>query len=109
LWWKSRSFGAFGGLLRVHRRRVVAEHDELDPLQAQHPPGLGPAAVVADQHAHDPAHGAPDGKAEVARLEIALLEMLEGAFGVELGMAGKVDLAVLADDPAGLVDQDLRC
>src|SRR5215203_3476735 len=66
------------GLLRVHRRRVEAEHDELDALQAHDAVGLGPAPVVADAHADDAAEHAPDREAEVARLEIALLEMLMG-------------------------------
>src|ERR1043165_1927070 len=46
------------GPLRIHRRRVVAEHNHLDALQAHHPIGLGPTPVVADAHAHDAAHGA---------------------------------------------------
>ena len=36
------------------------------------------------------------GQAEIADLEIALLEVLEGAPGLVLGMAGQVDLAVFA-------------
>ena len=94
------------GLLRVDRRRVEAEHDHLDALQAHDAIGLGPAPVVADAHAEDAAHGAPDRKAEIARLEIALLQMLVGALRVELGVAGQMHLAVLADDRAGSVDQD---
>ena len=96
----------FLGLLRIDRRRVVAEHDHLDALQAHDAIGLRPAAVVADAHAEDAAHGAPHREAEIARLEIALLQMLERALGVELGMAGQVHLAVLADDLAVAVDQD---
>src|ERR1043165_1584728 len=94
------------GLLRIDRRRVVAEHDHLDALQAHHTIGLGPAPVVADTHAHDPAHGAPYREAEIARLEIALLQMLEGALRIELGMARQVYLAVLADDLAVAVNED---
>ena len=96
----------FLGLLRIHRGRVVAEHDHLDALQPHHPVGLGPAAVVAHRHAEDAAHGAPHREAEIARLEIALLQVLERPLGIELGMAGQVHLAVLADDLAVAVDQD---
>ena len=49
---------------------------------------------------------APDRKAEIARLEIALLEMLERARRIVVGVAGQMHLAVLADDPAVAVGQD---
>src|SRR5712664_2483580 len=87
-------------------RRVVAERDDLDPLQPHDAVGLGPAPVVADAHADDAAEGPAHGEAEIADLEIALLEMLEAAPRLVLGMAGKVDLAVLADDARALVDED---
>src|SRR5204862_5983683 len=57
-------------------RRVIAEHDHLDALQAHDAIGLGPAPVVADAHAHDPAEGAEHAEAEIADLEIMLLQML---------------------------------
>jgi hypothetical protein len=92
--------------LRVDRRRVEAEHHDLDALQPHDAVGLGPAPVVADAHADDAAEHAPDREAEVARLEIALLEMLMGALRVELVMPGQMHLAVLADDGAVAIDQD---
>ena len=52
------------------------------------------------------AHGARHRPAEIADLEIALLEVLEGAPGLVLGMARQVDLAVFQRDRARLVDQD---
>ena len=87
-------------------RCVVAERDDLRPLQAHRAVGFRPAAVVADRHAVDGAHGAPDREAEIARLEIALLQMLPGAVRLMLGMTGQMHLAVLADDTALVVHQD---
>ncbi len=89
-------------------RRVVAEHDHLDVLQAHHAVGLGPAPVIADAHAEVAAHRLPHAKAQVADLEVALLQVLEGAPGLVLGVARQVDLAVLAGDLAGAIDQDRR-
>src|SRR5262249_38408709 len=43
--------GPLTAALRVVGWRVVAEHDELDPLQAHDAVGLRPATVVADAHA----------------------------------------------------------
>ena len=88
--------------------RVVAEHDHLDALQPHDAIGLGPAPVVADAHAHDAAEAAPDAEAQIAWLEIALLQMLMSAVRLRLGMAGQMDLAVFADDVAVAVDED-RC
>ena len=87
-------------------RRVVAEQDQLDALQAHDAIGLGPAAVVADQHADDRIERPPDRKAEVADLEVALLEVLEGDALAVVGVARQVHLAVLADDLAVRPDQD---
>src|SRR4029078_12967581 len=66
---------------------------------------LGPAAVVADRHAQNAAQRAPDLEAEIAGLEIALLQMLKGALGIVLGMAREMDLAVFPDNLAALVGQ----
>ena len=93
-------------MVDVEGRRVVAEHDQLDALQAHDPIGLRPAAVVADQHADDPLERAPDREAEIADLEVALLEVLERDACAVVGMARQVHLAVLADDPAVRPDQD---
>src|SRR5262249_21752004 len=71
-----------------------------------HAEGLGPTAVVADAHAEDAAHHAPDLEALVADLEVTLLQVLERRLGQVLGMTGQVDLAVAADDLALGVDQD---
>ena len=83
---------------------VVAEHDQLDLLQPEHAPGLGPAAVVADQHAdiHILAAdwGADHGEAEVADLEVPLLQVLHLPDRVVVLVPGQVDLAVLQDDLA---------
>src|SRR5262249_59308813 len=76
--------------------------------QRQHAERLRPAPVVADAHAEDAAERAPGRKPEVPRLEVALLEMLVRALGVEILMAGQMHLAVLADDAAPLVHQDRR-
>ena len=82
--------------------------DHLHALQAHHAVDLRPAPVIADAHAEDAAHEAPHGKAEIARLEVALLQVLDACALVELGMAGQVHLAVFADDLALLVDEDRR-
>ena len=86
--------------------RVEPERDHLHALQPHNPVDLGPAPVIADAHAEDAAHEAPNGKAEIARLEIALLQVLEGAGRVEFGVTGKMHLAVLADDCALAIDED---
>ena len=94
------------GVTRVVQRRVVAEHDHFDTLQAHDAIGLRPAAVIADAHAHHPAEAAPDTETQIAGFEIAFLKMLVGAVRLRFGMAGKVDLAVLADDLGVPVDED---
>ena len=94
------------GRRRVVQRRVVAQQHHLDILQAHHAIGLGPAAVVADAHAHVAAERPHDREAEIADLEVALLEMLERPLGLVLGMARQMDLAVLAHDAAVALDQD---
>jgi hypothetical protein len=98
------------GLL-VDARRVVAEHDQLNLLQAEHAPAFRPAAVVADHHPHvdavEPAHRRADHReAEIAHLEIALLQVLHLALRVELGVPGQMHLAVFQQDLAGRADQD---
>ena len=75
-------------------------------MQAHDAIGLWPAPVVADAHADLAAQGVVHRKAEVARLEIALLQMLERPPWLMLGMARQMDLAVLAGDPPAPVDQD---
>ena len=87
-------------------RRVVAERDDLDPLQPHDPVGLGPAPVVADAHADDGVHEAPDPEPLVADIEIALFEVLERRLRQVLGMPRQMDLAIAPDDAARRIDQD---
>src|SRR5215470_19124753 len=102
---KHSLFRSFITVLRVDRRRVETEHHHLDALQAEHSKRLRPAPVVADAHPEHAAQHAPRRKAEVAGLEVALLEMLMAALRVEFVVTGEMDLAILADSGAGLVDQ----
>jgi hypothetical protein len=88
------------------RRRVVAEQDEFDALHAHDPIGLGPAPIVADAHSDIGAECAPDRKAKISWLEIALLQVLKGIVRPVVGMAGQMHLAILADNLRVLVDQD---
>src|SRR5581483_7991996 len=83
-----------------------AQWNDVHVLRPHHAVGLWPAPVVADARADVGVHGAPHAEAEVARLEVTLLQVLEGAPGLVLGMAGKMDLAVAADDAPAPVDQD---
>ena len=76
-------------MVDVLDRRVVAEGDDLDPLQPHDAPGLGPAAIVADAHAHEGAVVTHDGPAEVADLEVAFLQMLERPPWLVFGVAGR--------------------
>src|SRR6202162_2739376 len=94
------------GMARVVVGRVVAEHNHFDALKAHHSIGFRPAAVVADAHAHDAAEGAPDPETVVARLEIALLEVLMLAVRLRLRVAGEMDLPIFADYGAVPVDED---
>src|SRR4030095_15629654 len=69
---------------------------------------LGPAPVVADALADDDLvlEHLPDVEAEIADLEVLLLEMLVGRCRPVLGMPRQMDLAVLADGAAVRPDQD---
>src|SRR3546814_6430163 len=62
----------------VRSLRALQRHDAI---------GLGPAPVVAEAHAEDAAHRAEHRESQIARLEIALLQMLEGPRRLVLGMA----------------------
>ena len=68
-------------MVDVRDRRVVAERDDLDPLQPHDTVGLGPAPVVTDAHADDRVIGAPHLEPLVADIEIALFEVLERRIG----------------------------
>ena len=87
-------------------RGVVSQHDQLHPLQTHDPEGFRPAPVVADTHAHPSAKGLEGRKSQIAGFEIAFFEMLKRSPRFVLSVAGKVDLAVFADDIAALVDQN---
>ncbi len=69
-----------GAAVGVVGRRIVADADQLDTLQAQHAPGLGPAAIVANHHADDRVtpirSGAESRKSKVAIREEALFQLL---------------------------------
>ena len=80
---------------------------ELRALQPEHPVGLGPAAVVADHHADDAAERPPHLEALGTDLEVALLEVLEGAPRLVLVVPGQVHLAVATDLVAVAADEDL--
>src|SRR6185436_18233927 len=67
---------------------------------------LGPAPVVADQHAGDGVHETPDAKAEIPDLEVFLLQVLERGLGLMVRMPRQVHLAVLADEAAVGTDED---
>src|SRR3972149_5171777 len=88
-------------------RGVVADEDHLDSLEPENAIGLGPTAVVADRHPHDPAESTPHGKAVGAGLEVAPFEVLEPSPGLVLLVSRKVDLAILPDDSAVALDEDL--
>jgi hypothetical protein len=94
----------------VVARRVVAQHHHLGPLQRHDAEGLGPPPVVADALADDHLvlEHLPDIEAQVADLEILLLEMLVRHRRPVIVMAGQVDLAVLADQSPVRPDQDRR-
>ena len=80
--------------LGIHRGRVVAKHDYLDPLKAHHAIGFGPTPVVADTHAHYTAMGASDIEAQITGQEIPLFQVLKGPLRVKFRVSGKMYLAV---------------
>src|SRR5262249_37993040 len=88
--------------------RVVAQQDHLYSLQAHHPIGFRPAPVVANTHSEDATEGAPDLESQIADLEEVFFQMLALPAGKGFGTARQMDLAVLAYDPALLVDQNRR-
>ena len=94
--------------MQVLTRRVEAERDDLGALEREHAECFRPAPIVADQHAADRVHEPPDAKAEVADLEVLLLEVLERRLRFVVRVAGQVHLAVLADQAAVRADEDRR-
>src|SRR5262249_56454895 len=91
---------------RVVPRRVVAEQDHFDALEPHHTVGFRPAPIIANAHAEVGVHRSPHTPAQVSDLEVALFQMLKRAPGLVFGVPGQMDLAILADDAAALVDQD---
>jgi hypothetical protein len=71
---------------------------QLDSLHSHDAIGLRPAAIVADAHADVAAEGAPHRKAQIARLEIAFLQMLKRIVRPVVGVAWQTHLAIFADD-----------
>src|SRR5258705_9597739 len=98
--------GPLLALLGIDRGGVVTDQHHLYPLQAHDAIGFRPAPVVADRHAKDAAERAPDVETEITRLEVALLQMLKGAFCIELRMAGQMNLAVFSDDRGRSIRED---
>src|SRR5690606_37085556 len=86
--------------------RVVTHHDQVHGLQAHDPVSLGPAAIVADAHADTHVARVEYRKAQVAHLEVLLLQVLYGIAVLRLRIARNVDLAILADDGAVAVHQN---
>jgi hypothetical protein len=74
-------------------------------LQTHHAVGFGPATVIADAHAHDATHRAPDRKAKISGLKIALFQMLKGPVWKRLCPTREVHFAVLSNNLAGLIDE----
>ena len=81
-------------------RGVVADHDQLNPLEAHHAVGLRPAPVVADRHADGRPEHVPD-REVIAGLEIPPLGMLEEAPGLEFVVARDMHLPIEADRGPG--------
>src|SRR5260370_10789339 len=81
-------------------RGIVSDADELNALQAKNAPGLRPAAIVADHHAHDrvaPVRSrAKGGKSEVAIFEISLFQLLVARAAACLAPARQMHLAISA-------------
>src|SRR5581483_6939919 len=77
-----------------------------DALQAHHAIGFRPAPVVTDRHPENARHRAPDRETGIARLEIALLQMLERTIGIELRMSRQMRLAIFADNLRRAVSED---
>src|SRR5882757_6610995 len=89
--------------------RIVADADQLDALQAKNTPGLRPAAIIADHHAHDRVtpirSDAKSRKSEVAIREIALFQLLEARSGARFDRPRQMHLAIAAENLAATIDQ----
>src|SRR5699024_4256072 len=85
---------------------VVTQQNEFGPLQRHGAIGFGPAAVIAQAHAHPALEGIPYRKAVVAGFKVAFFQMLGLAAGLGLIVAGQVDLAVFAHRVALTVHGD---
>src|SRR5215470_3264792 len=91
---------------RMMARGIIAKDHHLNILKAHDPVSFRPAAVIANAHAHICAHGPPDAKTEIPDFEIALFKMLKWAFRLIVSVAGQMNLAIFANDPAGAIYKD---
>src|SRR5882724_13299202 len=99
-----------GAAVWIVSRGIVADADQLNTLQAENAPGLGPAAIIADHHAHDrmaPGRTCPkSGKSQVAIFEIAFLKLLVARAGTRLERTRQMHLAIATENFAIAVDKD---
>src|SRR3990167_1909849 len=93
-------------IAQVFARRVEAEGDHLGTLERKHTECLGPAPVIADQHAGYGVHETPDAKPQVADFEIFFLQVLESSFRLMVSVAGEVDFSMFSCDRTIRTDQD---
>ena len=76
------------GRARVVHGRVVAEHDQLDPLQSKNPKRFGPASVIANAHSDFATECIECIKTHITHFEIPFLQVLKWKIGFILGMSG---------------------
>ena len=93
-------------IVEVFARRVETERNDLGALECEHAKRLGPAPVIADQHAADRVHETPDAKPEVADFEVFFFQVLESRLRLMVRVAGQMDFAVLAHDRTVRRNQD---
>jgi hypothetical protein len=89
-------------------RGIVAKKYQLDCLEPHDAIRFGPTAIIANAHADIAAEGTPNWKAQVARFEIPLLQMLEWVIWSVIGMPRQVHFPIFADHRSCLIDQDGR-
>src|SRR5437016_7900210 len=96
--------------VRIVGRGIVADANQFGTLQAENAPGLGPAAIIADHHAHDGMAQvwacAKGGKSQVAILEITLFKLLVARAGTRLDRARQMHLAIATENFTVAIDQD---
>lgn len=88
---------------------VVADKNDFCALKRHDAVGFWPTAVVADAHTDDAAQRAPDRKAEIAWLEIALFQMLRiGAAIAAAFLEAGASVTVTGGTEAELADSSLQ-